>query len=157
MPKGTRRNGGFELATKSPLEKVARFLAAQRWSTDIYRPDPVTTADPQDRARFALAMNDYMDQHWREYIGPAQLLIRTCLKRPTRSLLDDVCAVTGVSEVVVLAVWDAGVERTASDVDIAGNSSGTSTSTSSSDGTTTTTNTTTTSTTTNNTSRGPNP
>ena len=120
MFKSNRKGGTIELSEKSPLEMIARFLAAQAWSREVLRP-PVpqentqASAPPQNRARYALEVSEYMDRHWREYIGPAQLLVRTCLKRPNRSILSKICGATGAPESVVIAVWDAGVEYTVSD------------------------------------------
>lgn len=118
MFKSGKRGGLAELSEKAPLEKVARFLAAQRWSMDIYRPDPVEPATQESRGRFAVRMAEFVDLHWREYIGPAQLLIKTCLKRPSRQILSQVCAETGAPENVALAIWDAGVTFTASDASL---------------------------------------
>lgn len=127
MFKTNRKGGTDELSDKPPLEMIARFLAAQAWSKESLRPsvpqgdagkDDALKNDPQRRARYALEVSNYMNRHWRDYIGPAQLLVRTCLKRPNRHLLSRMCAVTGAPENVVLAVWDAGVEHTASDLSI---------------------------------------
>ena len=77
MFKPNRRGGTIELSDKSPLEKVARFLAAQAWSREIQRPSTtpaVPQTDAQQRTRYALEASEYMDRRWREYIGPAHLL-----------------------------------------------------------------------------------
>jgi hypothetical protein len=106
--------GEFDLAKKAPLEMVARFLAAQAWSREILQPTPQSATGPED-SRYAVEVADYMEQHWREYLGPAALLTRTCYKRPTRMILHRICAKTGAPENLVLTIWDAALEVTSDD------------------------------------------
>jgi hypothetical protein len=113
----SRKVGGKELSDKSPLERAARFLAAQDWGKEIQRPTPegAQGADRTHRSRYALEVSEYMDRHWRKYVGPAQLMIRTCFKRPSWEVLSRICDTTGLDPEIVITVLDAAVIHTAAD------------------------------------------